>query len=134
LSKELKTFNTSQDRDEFVRKSSMDMFIEMKKKQADVKTYSQRMQMLNNADEYYGIGAWGSGNFGRGVGAYLAQYRQFSITENEGTLNQALEAQQGKWTSEVNWDSRLEFEMDGREKLAPHQLRWLKRVKPYTYK
>ena len=134
LSKQLNKLNTQQERDEFVRKSSMDMFIEMKKKQAAVKTYSQRVQMLNNADEWYGIGAWGSGSFTRGIGAYLAQYRQFAITENESTLRQALDAQQSKWATEVNWDSRMEFEMGGRKDLAPHQLRWLKRVKPYLYK
>jgi hypothetical protein len=109
----------------------MAMFIELKKKQAAVNTYSQRVQMLNNADEYYGIGAWGSGQFGRGIGAYLAQYRQSAITEEENTLQQALDAQQSKWVTEVDGDSRMEFEMGGRENLAPHQLRWLKRVKPY---
>ena len=107
------------------------MFIELKKKQAAVNTYSQRVQMLNNADEYYGIGAWGSGQFGRGIGAYLAQYRQSAITEEENTLQQALDAQQSKWVTDVDGDSRREFEMGGRENLAPHQLRWLKRVKPY---
>ncbi len=66
--------------------------------------------------------------------AYLAQYRQFAITENENTLQRALDAQQGKWVTEVDWDSRMEFEMGGRENLAPHQLRWLKRVKPYAYR
>jgi len=134
LSKQLKEVNTHQERDEFVRKGSMAMFIEMKKKQAAVNTYRVRVQMLNNADEYYGIGAWGSGNFGRGIGAYLAQYRPFAITENENTLRRALDAQQSKWVTEINWDSRMEFEMGGRENLEPHQLRWLKRVKPYVYR
>ena len=134
MSKQLEKLNTHQERDEFVRKGSMAMFIEMKKKQAAVKTYSQRVQMLNNADEYYGIGAWGSGTFSRGIGAYLAQYRQFAITENETTLRRALDAQRSKWVTEIDWDSRMEFEMGGREDLAPHQLRWLKRVKPYIYK
>ncbi len=133
MSKQLAKLNTHRERDEFVRKSSMVMFIEMKKKQAAVGTYRMRVQMLSNADEHYGIGAWGSGRFGRGIGAYLAQYRQFSITENENTLQRALDAQQSKWTTEVDWDSRMEFEMGGRENLAPHQLRWLKRVKPYMY-
>lgn len=134
LSKQLKELSTHQEREEFVRRRSMAMFIEMKKKQAAVKTYGQRAQMLNNADEHYGIGAWGSGNFNRGIGAYLAQYRRFAITENEDTLQRVLDAQQSKWATEVNWDSRMEFEMGGREDLAPHQLRWLKRVKPYRYK
>jgi len=134
INKQLAELNTSRARDEFVRKGSMDMFIEMKKKQAAVGEYRVRAQMLNNADEYYGIGAWGSGRFGRGIGAYLAQFRQFSITENEGTLQQALDAQQAEWTTEVNWDSRMEFEKGGRENLQPHQLRWLQRVKPYLYK
>ena len=134
LEKQAKSFNTRSERDEFIRKGSLSMFIEMKKKQATIKTYSERVQMLNNADEYYGIGAWGSGNFRRGVSAYLAQYRPFTVVENEKTLRQALDAQQRKWTTEVNWDSRMEFEMGGRDKLEPHQLRWLKRVKPYLYK
>ena len=56
------------------------------RKQAAVGAHRVRVQMLNNADEYYGIGAWGSGNFSRGIGAYLAQYRPFAITENEDTL------------------------------------------------
>jgi hypothetical protein len=92
--------------------------------------------MLDNADEYYGIGAWGSGwgQFDRSIGAYLAQYRPFAITENENTLRQALDAQRKKWVSEINWDGRMEFETGGRENLAPHQLRWLKRVKPYMDK
>ncbi|NQT89500.1 hypothetical protein HQ560_22210, partial [bacterium] len=50
LSKQLQKFDTRPERDEFVRKRSMAMFIEMKKTQAAVKTYKQRVQMLNNAD------------------------------------------------------------------------------------
>jgi len=134
MSKQLEQLDTRRERDEFVRKSSMAMFIEMKKKQAAVDTYRVRVQMLSNADEYYGIGAWGSGNFARGIGAYLAQYRPFAITENEDTLQRALDAQRSKWVTEIDWDSRMEFEMGGRENLAPHQLRWLKRVKPHLYK
>jgi hypothetical protein len=134
LNKQLESLSTRWERDEVIRKHSMSMFIEMKKKQAAVNTYRVRVQMLNNADEYYGIGGWGSGNFRRGIDAYLAQYRPFTVVENESTLQQALDAQQSKWATEINWDSRMEFEMGGREKLEPHQLRWLKRVKPYLYK
>ena len=134
LNKQLEAVSTRRERDEFVRRSSMATFIEMKQKQAAVDTYRIRVQMLNNADEHYGIGAWGSGNFGRGIGAYLAQYRPFSITENEDTLQRVFDAQQSKWVTEVDWDSRMEFEMGGRDGLAPHQLRWLKRVKPHAYK
>jgi hypothetical protein len=126
----------NQARDEFIRKNSMAMLIELKKKQAAVDTCRQRFQMLNNADEYYGLDAWGSGwnQFERSIEAYLARYRQFALTEDEKTLQQVLDAQQSQWITEIDWDSRLEFEMDGPEKLAPHQLRWLKRVKPYIYK
>ncbi len=133
LNQQLEAINTRRERDEFVRQGSMSMFIEMKGKEAAVNTYRVRVQMLNNADEYYGIGAWGSGNFRRGIDAYLAQYRPFTVVEDENTLQQALDGQQSQWTTEVNWDSRMEIEMDGREKLEPHQLRWLKRVKPYLY-
>jgi len=134
LNKQLQKISTRQERDEFVRKQSLAMFIEMKQKQAAVKTFQQRVQMLNNADEYYGLGAWGSQNFNRGIAAHLAQYRQFAVTENQRTLQQALDAQTSKWATEVNWDSRMEFEMNGLKNIAPHQLRWLKRAKPHAYK
>jgi hypothetical protein len=49
-------------------------------------------------------------------------------------LQQVLDAQQSRWVTEIDWDSRLEFEMGGPEKIHPHQLRWLKRMKPYIYK
>ncbi|MCX6866928.1 MAG: hypothetical protein NTV46_12070, partial [Verrucomicrobia bacterium] len=125
-----------QQRDEFIRKNSMTMLIELKKKQAAVDTCKQRFQMLNNADEYYGLGAWGSGwnQYERSIGAYLARYQQFALTEDEKTLQQVLDAQQSRWVAEIDWDSRLDFEMGGPEKIQPHQLRWLKRMKPYIYK
>ena len=134
MTRQLEALSTRQERDEFVRKGSLDMFLEMKEKEAAVKTYRQRIQMLNNADEYYGLDAWGSGSFTRGIAAYLAQYKQFAITENENTLQQAIDAQQSKWVTEVDWDSSMEFETGGLKELAPYQLRWLKRVKPYKYK
>jgi hypothetical protein len=128
--------NTQQERNEYVRKNSMTMLIELKKKQAAVDTCKVRFQMLNNADEYYGLGAWGSGwnQYERSIGAYLARYQQFALTEDEKTLKQVLDAQQSRWVTEIDWDSRLDFEMGGTEKLHPHQLRWLKRMKPYIYK
>lgn len=92
MNKQLKSLSTRWERDECIRKGSMSMFIEMKKKQAAVNTYRVRVQMLDNADEYYGIGAWGSGKFRRGIDAYLAQYRPFTVVENESTLQQTLDA------------------------------------------
>ncbi|MFC1601050.1 DUF6055 domain-containing protein [Candidatus Sumerlaeota bacterium] len=134
LSKQLAPLDTQRERDEFVRLSSLDMFIELKKKEGAVKTHAIRAQMLNNADEHYGIGAWGTGDFSRAIRGHLAQYRQFAITEDDEKLQQALEAQQREWVTEVDWDSRMEFEMGEREDIAPHQLRWLQRVKPHKYK
>jgi hypothetical protein len=121
------------ERDEYVRKGSLDMFIELKKKEAAAKGYATRVQMLTNADEHYGLGAWYGGNFSKSTKAYLNQFTPFSITENENTLQQALDAQQGEWTTVVDWDSRRPLEMGGRKGLEPHQLRWLQRVKPYEY-
>jgi len=132
--KEPNKVSTQQERDEFVRKNSLAMLIELKKKQSAVKTHRQLVQLLNNADEYYGLGAWAPGNLSPSNGAFQARYRQFPIVENDKTLQQALDSQQGQWVTEPDWDSRMEFEMGGPENLAPHQLRWLKRVKPYIYK
>jgi hypothetical protein len=126
--------NTKQERDEFIRKNSMAMLIELKKKQAAANTYRVRVQMLNNADEYYGLGAWAPGNISPSNRAFQDRDRQFALTEDEKTLQQVLDAQQSRWVTEIDWDSRLEFEMGGPEKIHPHQLRWLKRMKPYIYK
>ena len=126
--------NTKQERDEFIRKNSMAMLIELKKKQAAANTYRVRVQMLNNADEYYGLGAWAPGNISPSNRAFQDRDRQFALTEDEKTLQQVLDAQQSRWVTEIDWDSRLEFEMGGTEKIHPHQLRWLKRMKPYIYK
>ncbi len=59
-----------QEREEYVRKGSLDMFIELKNKEAAVKAYVIRVQMLNNADEHYGVGAWGTWGFVKGIDSW----------------------------------------------------------------
>ena len=91
--------------------------------------------MLHNADEFYGVGAWGSWDFERALTGRMNAYKPFRILENEKTLQSVLDAQQAKWVTEVDWDSRLKFEKEHPfDELLPHQQRWLKRVKPYLYR
>ena len=86
--------------------------------------------MLHNADEWYGMDAWASFNFMRALNSYMKQFEPFSITENEQNLREAFKAQQGKWSTAVDWeDDKVDL-----EKLKPYEQRWHKRMKPWMFK
>jgi len=107
---------------------------QIRHKGSDLAAERRRAQMLHNADEFYGVGAWGSWDFERALTDRMNAYKPFRILENEKTLQSVLDAQQAKWVTEVDWDSRLKFEKEHPfDQLLPHQQRWLKRVKPYLY-
>jgi hypothetical protein len=108
---------------------------QLQRKTLDLANEERRAKMLHNADELYGIGAWGSWDFERALTSRMAAYKPFPVHEDEEVLQRVLDAQQGKWVTEIDWDSRLKFEKEHPfEELLPHQQRWLKRVKPYKYK
>ena len=123
-----------QSRERFIRLESLAMRIESSKKNAAVGLYRQRAQLLNNPDEYWGLGAWGTSRFGRAIAAAASGGKPFPVLENERTLRDVMQAQQRERLTTIDWDPRLPFEFGGKEDLPPHLLRWLKRVKPYIYK
>lgn len=115
----------------------MTMAIELKEKEAAVRLYEQRVQLLNNADEYWGLGSW-SAIWGAPSVEFVKRYSRAAhqrspIGEKEKTWQQVLEEQSSEWVTEVNWDPRMKLERDDPENLEPHLVRWLKRVKPYAY-
>jgi len=137
LNEELRKCQTDQGRRRFVHENSMAMAIELKEKEAAVNRYRRRVQLLNNADEYWGLGSW-SAIWGAPSVALVNRYtkaahRLSPIGEKKRTWRQVFEEQRGGWITEVNWDSRMKLERGGLENLKPHLVRWLKRVKPYVY-
>jgi len=126
---ERKQHDPRYDREAFVREGAKKEADAVKKLEVAIKQQHERVQMLHNADEFYGIDAWGSGTFERALEAYAKQFRPFSITEDETTLRSVLSIQQSKWATEVNWEDTKK----DREKLAPHELQWLKRMKPWEF-
>jgi len=137
LNEQLHEYDTQAGRRAFVQENSMTMAIELKKKEAAVRLHEQRVQLLNNADEYWGLGSW-SAIWGAPSVEFVKRYSRAAhqrspIGETEKTWQQVLEEQSSEWVTEINWDPRMKLELDGLENLEPHLVRWLKRVKPYAY-